>query len=91
MSFVCPICEDTFPLSEGRTFSCLCVTCLSCLEDTKNLLKERNDVLSCGQCNESYRKTAIPLPINLFFTMKINTLKRSKFYFLFHISYLIIK
>lgn len=67
MSFVCPICEDTFPLSEGRTFSCLCVTCLSCLEDTKNLLKERNDVLSCGQCNESYRKTAIPLPINLFF------------------------
>ncbi len=62
-TFECPLCLENFPIEEGRTYSCLCSTCLSCLEDTKNIIQERDGNYNCLQCKQPYRKEAIPLPL----------------------------
>ncbi len=75
-TFECHICKGDdetpiLPISQGRTFSCFCETCLQCLEDTFLLMKERGDKpFPCQTCGNIYRKNAIPLPLPLRVTAK---------------------
>lgn len=62
-TFECPLCLENFHYSNGVRYSCFCITCLSCLEDTKIIIKERDGNYACIQCKQPYRKEAIPLPL----------------------------